>query len=281
MKNELANIIAVIGPTASGKSDLAVELALKNNGEVVSVDSRQVYKNLDIGTGKITEKETKGVKHHMLSVYDISEDISVAKFVEDTLPIIEDILNRKKIPILCGGSGQYMYALIYKQEFPKILSNKNIRNELENLSTEELFSKLEKLDKTRSEKIDKNNRVRLIRALEILLSGGIIKDNSNPKKRFNVTFYNTEIDRKKLKENIANRLEKRLKEGMLDEGKKVFELNLSDHEIKRLGIEYFAMCKYFKKEINEEEMKDLIKRESYKYAKRQMMWNKKYFPIKN
>ena len=135
--NELEKIIVVVGPTASGKSDFAVDLALKNNGEIISADSRQVYKYLDIGTGKITEEEMRGVKHHMLSVYELDEEVSVARFARDTIPILKDILSRGKTPIICGGTGQYIDALIFDTQIPHVGPNKKLREELEKLKTEE------------------------------------------------------------------------------------------------------------------------------------------------
>ncbi len=134
-------IIIVVGPTASGKSDFTVELALKVNGEIISSDSRQVYKGLDIGTGKITEEEMKGVKHHMISVYDLDEDVSVARFARDAAPILKDIMSRGKTPIICGGTGQYIDALIFDTKIPAVGPNKKLRAELEKLSTEELVAR--------------------------------------------------------------------------------------------------------------------------------------------
>jgi tRNA dimethylallyltransferase len=120
-------IIVVAGPTAVGKSDFAINLALKHNGEVVSVDSRQMYMRLDIGSGKVTLEEMKGVPHHMLSVYDVLDDsLSVVTFAKDALEIIGNILLRGKVPILCGGGGQYLHALLYEKDFPKVKKNEEL-----------------------------------------------------------------------------------------------------------------------------------------------------------
>lgn len=277
MQKTLPHVIVVVGPTSSGKSDFAVKLALEKNGEIISADSRQIYRGLDIGTGKITKEEMRGIPHYMLDIYDVGANISVAQYVEDTLPYIEKILAKGKVPIICGGSGQYIYALIYKQDFPKIIANTILRKNLDALTTEKLVEKLEKLDPLRLKTIDKKNRVRLIRALEILLSGGTITDNTKPEKRFDAQIYTMELSRDLLREKISKRLENRLENGMLSEGKRIFDMNLTQTEVKRLGIEYVAMHAYFQNEITLEEMKNRIKTESYRYAKRQIMWNKKYF----
>ena len=165
-------VVVIIGPTASGKSDFAVEYALSHNGEIISADSRQLYRGLDIGTGKITREEMKGIPHHMLDVCDIGEKFSVAEYVRLALPILEDIRARGKTTIICGGTGHYVDALIYKDTFPQIPPNETLRKELEGKTTEELFEELTSCDPDRAKTIDKHNRVRLIRALEIVTSTG-------------------------------------------------------------------------------------------------------------
>ncbi len=272
-------IIVVVGPTASGKSDFAVDLALKNNGEIISADSRQIFKGLDLGTGKITKKEMKGVKHYMLDVADIPTEFSVAEYKRLALPIIEDIFSRGKTPIICGGTGQYIDSIIFDQEIPKVEPNKKLRDILENKKTEELFEELLKKDSRRGKDIDKYNRVRLVRALEIIEELGEVPTQETPSLRFKTKIYLLNPTREILKERITKRLEKRLKLGMIDEVKKIMKKGYNSDEMKRFGLEYKYIGKYLEGEISENEMKEEIINKSMQYAKRQQTWNAKYKEI--
>lgn len=272
-------IIVVVGPTASGKSDFAVELALRENGEIISADSRQIFRGLDLGTGKITKGEMRGVKHYMLDVASIGDEFSVAEYKKLATPIIEEIFSRGKTPIICGGTGQYIDALIFNQEIPRVAPNKTLREKLEKKSTEQLYKELFKKDKTRAENIDKHNRVRLIRALEIVNSLGKVPIQKTPKLKFETKIFLLNPSREILRERITKRLIKRLEMGMLEEGKKIFEMNLPDTQIKKLGIEYISMNKYLKCQIEIGDMLEEIITKSMQYAKRQQTWNKKYMPI--
>jgi len=274
--NELEKIIVVAGPTASGKSDFAVDLALKNNGEIISADSRQVYKYLDIGTGKITEEEMRGVKHHMLSVYELDEDVSVARFARDTIPILEDILKRGKTPIICGGTGQYIDALIFDTQIPHVGPNKKLREELEKLKTEELVGRLQASDAERLSAIDPHNRPRLIRALEIVEALGKVPEQKTPKLLYDTKIYLLNPTREILRERITKRLEKRLATGMIDEVKNIMARGYNSNSMKKFGLEYVAIAKYLEGTIDEQSMREEIITKSMQYAKRQQTWNKKY-----
>ncbi len=161
-------IIVIPGPTASGKSNLAVKLAKKFNGEIISADSRQVYKGLDIGSGKITKKEMRGVPHYLLDVASPKRTFTVSQYQKLAKKALEKILAKNKLPIVCGGTGFYIDALIYNYNLPAIPPQPKLRKQLEQKSTEELFEQLKKIDLKRAENIDKNNRRRIIRALEII-----------------------------------------------------------------------------------------------------------------
>lgn len=274
--NKQPEIIVIVGPTASGKSDFAVDLALKNNGEIISADSRQVYKHLDIGTGKITEEEMKGVKHYMLSVYELDEEISVARFARDASPILKDILSRGKTPIICGGTGQYIDALIFDIQIPQVGPNKKLRDELENLNTEELVTRLQKSDPERFSAIDIHNRPRIIRALEIVESLGKVPKQKAPELLYNTKIYLLNPTREVLRERINKRLEKRLEIGMIDEVKNIMSSGYNSDSMKKFGLEYVSIAKYLENKITEEEMKQDIITKSMQYAKRQQTWNKKY-----
>ncbi len=280
-----SKIFVVVGPTASGKSDFAVELALTHNGEIISADSRQVYKGLDIGTGKITEEEMKGIKHHMLSVYELGAEVRVARFARAASPTIEAILKRGKTPIICGGTGQYIDALIYNTSLPKVPPNKTLRERLEKLTTNELYTKLADLDPKRAEKIDIHNRVRLIRALEITESLGAVPQLATPELKYDTTLYLLAPTRELLRTRITKRLEKRIAAGMVEAVKTILKKiktlygQSSDTETKKLGLEYVSIGKFLDNTLSEEDMKKEIITKSCQYAKRQETWNKKYLPI--
>ena len=162
----LQKIIVVCGPTATGKSDYAVELAKKVRGEIISADSRQVYRGLDIGSGKITKKEMRGIPHYCLDIANPKRVFSVSSYKKFADKAIKDIVNRGKTPIICGGTGFYIDAVICDIAFPAVPPNKTLRKTLEKLSLEELQNKLQKLDPRRFELVDQKNKVRLIRAIE-------------------------------------------------------------------------------------------------------------------
>ena len=279
--------IVVAGPTASGKSDFAVTLALSASkgvaphidGEILSADSRQLYKGLDIGTGKITASETYGVVHHMLSVYDLDEEVSVARFAHDCAPIIEDIFSRNKTPIICGGTGQYIDALIYDTQIPVVGPNKKVREELEKKTTVELFDDLTKKDPVRASSIDSHNRVRIIRALEIIHTLGKVPLQAEPKLRHNTTIYLMNPSRRLLRERITQRLEKRVQEGMIQEVQDIMNKGYTSHTMKKFGLEYVTIGKYLEGTLSEQGMKEELITKSMHYAKRQQTWNKKYLPL--
>ena len=276
---ELKKIIIVAGPTASGKSDFAVLLALKHNGEVISADSRQIYRGLDIGTGKITQEEMKGVPHYMLDICDITESFSVVDFKDRALPIIEDILARGKTPIICGGTGQYLDAVMYENDPPKVKANPHLRTELEALTTEELFSRLIEKDKERAETIDKHNRVRLIRALEIVETLGKVPKQTKLKKRYNFDFYLMNPSKELLEKRVHTRLLKRFDMGMIQEMESLVAQGYEVGTIAEKGIEYKWMAKYLEKKITYDELVEHLRVATWQYAKRQRTWNKKYMPF--
>jgi tRNA dimethylallyltransferase len=269
-------VIVVLGPTASGKSDFAVELALKHKGEIISADSRQVYKGLDIGTGKITQEEMRGVPHYMLDVYSVGEDVSVARYARDASPIIEDILSRGKLPIICGGTGQYIDALIDSAVLPPVQPNVKLREELEKKSTEELFKALEEKDPRRAHMIDRHNRVRLIRALEIVETLGTVPEQQSPIRKYSTTIYLLAPSRELLRERITTRLEKRLSIGMIEEVERLLAEGITHEVLYRLGLEYRYISLYSQKKLSYEEMVEQLGFKIKQYAKRQETWNKKY-----
>ncbi len=274
--NTQPHVIVVVGPTASGKSDFAVELARKHNGEIISADSRQIYKGLDIGTGKITREEMKGITHYMLDVCDLDDDFSVAEYKRLAFPILEDILARGKTPIICGGTGQYIDALIYTQEIPEVKPNKKLREELERKTADDLYNELLSKDKRRAGEIDKHNKVRLIRALEIVAALGIVPIQSEANCIRPTEIYLMDISRELLRERITKRLFKRLEIGMIDEVQKIMHQGYTSDSMRKFGLEYVTIAKHLEGTLTKNEMEEEIVTKSMQYAKRQQTWNKKY-----
>lgn len=267
-------VIAIVGPTASGKSDLAVLLSQKISGEVISADSRQVYKGLDIGTGKITEHEMRGVPHHMLDIVHPKKTYTVAQFKKDAERTIDGIVARGKTPIICGGTGFYIDALLLGQEFPEVLPDKTLRQRLEKKTTEDLFTELKKIDPRRAKEIDNKNKVRLIRAIEIAKSLGKVpkQKNSVP---YGVTWIGIKPEPEELKKRIHDRLISRMKKGMVAEAKQLHEQGLSYKRMRELGLEYRYLADYLQNKISKEEMLEQLEKAINDYAKRQMTWFKR------
>jgi tRNA dimethylallyltransferase len=276
---EFHKVIVVAGPTASGKSDFAVELAHKVDGEIISADSRQVYKGLDIGTGKITQEEMKGIPHHMLDVVEPGKDFSVSEYARLAKPILHNILERGKTPIICGGTGQYIDALIYDQALPKVPPNKALRQELEARPIGELYMELMEKDPHRAETIDRFNKVRLVRALEIVYSLGSVPELPKPKLLYETEIYIMNPTREALRKRIEKRLLKRLDQGMLDECKKLLLEGVSHAWLEKIGLEYRYISRYLKGELSYAEFVEKLAAKINQYAKRQQTWNKKYLPI--
>ncbi len=271
------HLIVVAGPTSSGKSDFAVELALKVGGEIISADSRQIYRGLDIGTGKITEEEMRGVPHHMLDICDINESFSVKEFRDRTLPIIEDITKRGKTPILCGGTGYYIDAVIYENTLPDTHIARPLEDELVHLSTEELYTMVETKDPKRASAIDKHNRIRLIRALEIIETHGKVQEIKETVFRFDVEFYLLNPSKELLEERVHKRLLKRFDAGMLQEMQSLIAQGYEIATLAKRGIEYKWMATYLEGTITYDELIERLRIATWQYAKRQRTWNKKYY----
>jgi tRNA dimethylallyltransferase len=274
-------ILVILGPTASGKSDLAVELARKFEGEIISADSRQVYKGLDIGTGKITKKEMRRIKHYMLDVVSPKTIFNVIKFKKKTDRIISDIIKRNKLPILCGGTGFYIQAIVDNISIPEVVPDKALRARLAEKSTDELFKILEKLDKRRAVGIDKNNPHRLIRAIEIATHlGSVPKLETRFPTKYEVLQIGIKTEDDVLKERIHKRLLSRIKVGMVTEVRKLHEKGMSWKRMESLGLEYKYLAKYLKKELTKNELLEQLYGEICRYAKRQKTWFKRDKKIK-
>jgi tRNA dimethylallyltransferase len=269
-------LIVILGPTASGKTDLSIKLAKKFNGEVVSADSRQVYKGMDIGTGKVTKTEMQGVPHYLLDVASPRKKFTVVQYKKFAQKAIEKILKKGKIPILCGGTGFYIQAVIDNLSFPPVKPDWKLRKKLEAKSAQELFNALNKKDPERAKSIDKNNKRRLIRALEIVItSKKPVPSLEKDKSLFDVLIIGIKINFEKLKKLIKKRLLKRFKIGMVKEVEKLKKSGLSWKRLEEFGLEYRYIAQYLQGKSTKKEMIEKLEKEIEHFAKRQMTWFKK------
>ncbi len=268
-------ILVILGPTATGKSDFAVKVAKKYNGEVISADSRQVYTDLDLGTGKITKKEMMGIAHHMLDVVSPKKIFSVSEWLKHTKRIIEEIIARGKLPIICGGTGFYIQSIVDDIVLPEVPPNKELRKKLEKKSLSELQTILIKLDPKRLKNIDKKNPVRLIRAIEIATKLGSVPKIKKNKNDYQFLQIGLTIPDEELKERIHNRLISRVKKGMIKEGQNLHKKGLSWKRMLALGLEYRYLALYLQNKITKKEFLEKLETEIWRYAKRQMTWFKR------
>jgi len=281
-------IVVIVGPTAIGKSSLAVELAKKFDGEIISADSRQVYKGLDIGTGKITKKEMRGVPHHMLDVANPKRKFSVVEYKKISEKILSYMIVRNKLPIVVGGTGFYIQALVDNITLPEVPPNPKLRKKLEKKNTEELFKILKKLDPKRSGSIDRYNPRRLIRAIEIAKHLGFVPKSYKLKaKSYDSLFIGLDSPDRKLKERIKKRLNERIRQGMIAEARKLHKEGLSYKRMRELGLEYKYLADFLDppagragKKITKEEMIEQLETAIWQYAKRQRTWFKRDKRIK-
>ena len=269
----MKKIIVILGPTGVGKTKLSVELAKRLNGEIINADSMQIYKSLDIGTAKIKEEEKEGIPHHLFDIKEVREDYSIYNYQIDGRKVINDIIKRGKTPIIVGGTGLYIKALLYDYN----LNYEKESDTYDTLSTEELYSKLLELDKNAV--VDKNNRRRVIRAINYYKENNrSISDNKTDKLLYDVVFIGLTTDRETLYEIINNRVDKMIDEGLLDEVKKYYDEGIYTKPLIN-GIGYKELYKYFEKEISLEEAIEKIKQNSRRYAKRQYTFFNNQLPV--
>jgi len=272
-------ILIILGPTASGKSDLAVRIAKLYNGEIISADSRQVFTGLDIGTGKITEKEMRGIPHHLLDVVNAKKRFNVSEYKILAEESVDQILAKRKLPIICGGTGFYISAVVDNLILPDVPPNLKLRKQLEKKSVEELVAILKKLDTKKLESIDQKNPRRLIRAIEITKAlGNVPKIDSKPK--YNVLQIGTKISDKELRNRITKRLYSRIKIGMIEEAKNLHKSGLSWKRMNELGLEYRYLALYLQNKITKEEMAEQLINKIWQYSRRQITWFKRDKRIK-
>jgi tRNA dimethylallyltransferase len=273
--NTLPKVIVICGPTATGKSDFAVELAKRVNGEIISADSRQVYRGLDIGSGKVTKREMKGVPHHLLDVANPKRVFSVAQYAKLADKAITAILKKGKVPIICGGTGFYIDAVVYDQGLPLVKPNARLRKKLYRNSAIVNFEYLQHLDPDRANSIDRHNNIRLIRAIEIATALGKVPKTSRIKK-YDIEWHYLDFPDDVLKQRIHTRLLKRMKSGMVSEVKKLHEAGLSWRRLESLGLEYRYLALFLQNKLSKADMLTQLELAIWHYAKRQRTWFKKY-----
>jgi len=280
-KSQKNKLIVILGPTASGKTDLSIKLAKRFNGEVISADSRQVYKGMDIGSGKITKKEMRGIPHYLLDIASPKRKFTVVQYKNLALKAIKKIQRENNLPILVGGTGFYIQSVIDNVIIPSIKPDWKLRKELERKSIQELFKMLKKLDPRRAKTIESKNKRRLVRALEIVIKTKkpvpLLKKN---KPQFDVLIIGVKRNKQELKQKIRERLLKRLRTGMINEVKNLKKSGVSWKRLEEFGLEYRFIAQYLQKKITKEEMIDRIQIEIEHFAKRQMTWFKRDKRIK-
>ncbi len=272
--NHKPKILVICGPTASGKSGLAVKIAKKYRGEIISADSRQVYKGLTIGTGKITKKEMEGVPHHLLDVVDPKKRFTVEEFKKLAQDKIAEILERGNLPILCGGTGFYIEAVVDNVVLPDVPPNPALRKKLANKSAAELFLMLKKLDPKRAKNIDAQNPHRLVRAIEIAKAIGTVP-KIQKSQNYQPLFIGLSPEELTLRKNIRHRLLLRIEQGMIAEAKQLHAKGLSWKRMNELGLEYRYLALHLQGKMSRAEMIEKLNSEIWHYAKRQMTWFKK------
>lgn len=265
----LPKLIVIAGTNASGKSGLGIELAARYGGEVVSADSRQVFRGLDLGSGKITPEETKGVPHHLIDVCEPGDFYSMADFQKQAYEAIDGIIARGKIPFLVGGTGLYVASVADGYVMSNRMPDLAYRDELEKLTTEELYAKLKQI--VPETDVDPRNRNRVMRILEKIHDG----DDVTPSKeaRYETLRLGVTWERSVLRQRIDERLDRRLEQGMIEEVKNLLDSGVSETFMLKLGLEYRFITQYLKGEYSSlDEMKALLATAIKQFAKRQMIW---------
>lgn len=267
---------AVAGPTASGKSRLAVALAKRLHGQVISCDSMQIYRGMDIGTGKVTKEEAEGVPHHLIDIADPKEGFSLAEYIALAREAVLKVTREGFLPILCGGTGLYLDHVLDGTALSEAPGDENIRRKLECLGSEELYAMLVQTDPQSARAVHPNNRKRVIRALEIYHASGVTKTEWDARSKVNGNPYNAKVilllpgDRQKLYEAIDARVDEMFHRGLEHEARLLFESHPSPTAAQAIGYKEFLP--YFEGVATLKEVKERIKQASRNYAKRQLTW---------
>ncbi|QGH34616.1 tRNA (adenosine(37)-N6)-dimethylallyltransferase MiaA [Gracilibacillus salitolerans] len=279
-------LVVIVGPTAVGKTALSIEIAKKFNGEVISGDSMQIYRGLDIGTAKVTEAEKEGILHYMIDILDPTESFSVADFQQRVQDNIDTIQHKNKLPIIAGGTGLYIQSVLYDYQFAVSERSgeyhKQIESEIEREGIDSVYQRLNRVDPLQAEKIHPNNHRRLIRALEVYDRTGMTMTEYQQKQqeesRFDFRIVGLQMDRELLYERINKRVDQMVEAGLIVEVKRLYQNGLENTQAMR-GIGYKEILPYLKGEQSLEEAIDTLKRNSRRFAKRQYTWFKNKMPV--
>ena len=277
-------VIVIVGPTASGKTALSIELAKRINGEIISCDSMQIYKDMDIGSAKPTKEEMQGIKHYMIDFVSPEKRYSVAEYKAEAEKAIEEIIKKEKVPIIVGGTGLYANSLIYGIDYNEMKFDSKYRTKLEvEARTEEglnyLYEKAKEIDEEAIKKISRNDKKRIIRILEIYNSTGknktqLEKESRKNGVKYDYRIYGIDINREILYDRINKRVDIMIENGLIDEVKKLIE-KYKEFSTAMQAIGYKEVVEYLNGDLTKDEMIDKIKKETRHYAKRQLTWFRK------
>lgn len=268
-------IIVIVGPTASGKSGLAIALAKKYQGEIISADSRQIYKKLDIGTAKVTKEEMQGVRHHLIDILDIDETYSAEQFKKDADKLISKIIHRGNTPIIVGGTFFYIDTLLRRVTTPKVPPNPKLREKLEKCTVEQLYEKLLEADSERAESIDKSNKRRLVRALEIVDALGHVPKNTNIRSPYTALILGITTSKDDLRTLMHSRGLLWLKNGFEEETKRLLASGISRKRLVEIGFEYQLCLDLIDAKLAPDAFPTAFEQKNWQYAKRQLTWLKR------
>jgi len=275
-------VIVIVGPTGVGKTKLSIELAKHFNSEVINGDSVQIYKELNIGSAKVSKEEMQGIKHHLIDFKNIEEDYTVYDYQNDLRNKIKEFNDKNIIPIIAGGTGLYLKAALYDYKFEKEDNEKF--NLYENLSNEEVYNLLKEKDEKEASKLHPNNRKRVVRALNVIENiGGSKSDmlkNQEHKPIYDVCFVGLTLPRDILYERINKRVDQMIENGLLEETKQLFNKYGKENYKSLQAIGYKELFAYYRNEVSYEEAIELIKKKSRNYAKRQYTWFNNQFDVK-
>lgn len=282
-------LVILVGPTAIGKTEVSIEIAKKLNGEIISADSAQIYKYMNIGTAKIKEEEKEGIPHYLIDIVNPDEEFTVADYKELATKYVEDIYNRGKTPIVVGGTGLYVNSLVYDLNFIDVPPRDEFREKCNKIADEYgnkyIYNKLKEIDPNSSNRINVNDRKRIIRALEVYNETGkpmsrFYKDSRKCNEKYNVIIMGLTMERKVLYNRINSRVDKMIEEGLIEEVKQILDMGYSEelNSLKALG--YKEIILYLKGEKTLDETLTLLKRNTRRFAKRQLTWFRKDEKIK-
>ncbi len=275
-------VIVICGPTASGKTSLSIELAKKLNGEIISCDSMQIYKEMDIGTAKVTKQEMQGIKHYLIDIIPPTQRYSVANFKKDAKDAIKEILKKGKTPIIVGGTGLYLDSLIYEIDYPQIEFDEQFRNKMEEIAKTQgldvLYNKAKEIDEEAIKNISVNDKKRIIRIIEIYHSTGKNKTELEKESRkeveYNYKVFAIDWNREKLYNRINKRVEIMIEQGLIEEVQHIKQ-KYNNFPTAMQGLGYKEVVDYLNGSYNKQEMIEKIKMETRRYAKRQLTWFRK------